>query len=81
MAQSACAEHEDPDLFFSAGRVSGGKDRAANSRVRAAQRICLHECPVREQCLADALETDERWGIRGGLTPRQRRALLRRVGT
>lgn len=29
-------------------------------------------CPVRRECLLDALSRDERWGIWGGLTPLQR---------
>lgn len=29
-------------------------------------------CPVRRECLLDALARDERWGIWGGLTPLQR---------
>lgn len=33
-------------------------------------------CPVKRECLADALATDDvHYGIRAGLTPRQRKAL------
>lgn len=32
-------------------------------------------CPVADACLTDALATGDRYGIRGGLTERQRRAL------
>ncbi len=35
-------------------------------------------CPVRAQCLADALDNKIPWGIWGGMTERERRALLRR---
>lgn len=37
-------------------------------------------CPVRDECLADALARSERddWGIRGGLTERERQRLRRR---
>lgn len=36
------------------------------------------ECPVREACLADALLRDERFGIWGGLSHRERNALVRK---
>lgn len=38
---------------------------------RAAIEICA-TCPVRTECLEYALSNDERWGIWGGKTPRQR---------
>jgi hypothetical protein len=37
----------------------------------AARRIC-RDCPVAEACLRDALETKDGFGIRGGLSPKQR---------
>ena len=36
------------------------------------------ECPVRRDCLAYAIETDEAHGIFGGLSHRERNALVRR---
>lgn len=44
-----------PDLFFAEAPVD----------VEAAKAIC-GDCPVREQCLADALERREPWGVWGG---------------
>ncbi|MPZ61566.1 MAG: WhiB family transcriptional regulator [Propionibacteriales bacterium] len=35
-------------------------------------------CPVRTECLAEALDNRIEWGVWGGLTERERRALLRR---
>lgn len=35
-------------------------------------------CPVRLECLADALDNEVEFGVWGGLTERQRRALLKR---
>ena len=35
-------------------------------------------CPVRTECLADALDNRVEFGVWGGLTERERRALLRR---
>ncbi|WKD62205.1 Transcriptional regulator WhiB4 [Corynebacterium ciconiae DSM 44920] len=56
----------DPDALF----VRGAAQR------RAAQ-IC-EECPVSTHCLADALDNRIEFGVWGGLTERQRRALLRK---
>ena len=56
----------DPDTFFP---EKGGS-------TREAKRICL-QCDVREQCLDYALDNDERFGIWGGLSERERRRLKR----
>jgi WhiB family transcriptional regulator, redox-sensing transcriptional regulator len=58
----------DPEAFFPAG-----DDAAAEARA-----ICA-ACPVRGQCLAYAVTADERFGIWGGLDPRQRHTLRRRL--
>jgi WhiB family redox-sensing transcriptional regulator len=42
-----------------------------------AKKVC-HGCPVRTECLAEALEGRIEFGVWGGLTERERRALLRR---
>ncbi|MSV51451.1 MAG: WhiB family transcriptional regulator, partial [Actinobacteria bacterium] len=47
---------------------------AAQNRVKA---ICLG-CTVRTECLADALDNNVEFGVWGGMTERERRALLRR---
>ena len=43
----------------------------------AAKAICS-TCAVRERCLEQALDTRERVGVWGGLSPRERRRILRR---
>jgi WhiB family redox-sensing transcriptional regulator len=43
---------------------------------RKAKRICT-DCPVRTQCLAEALDNHIEWGVWGGMTERERRQLLR----
>jgi WhiB family redox-sensing transcriptional regulator len=58
--------HAEPDTFFP---EKGGS-------TKEAKRICA-ECPVREECLEYALEQDERFGIWGGLSERERRKLKR----
>jgi len=42
-----------------------------------AKHIC-RGCPVRTECLADALDNGIEFGVWGGMTERERRALLRR---
>lgn len=64
-AFAACREG-DPDELF----VSG----AEQNRVKT---LCLG-CPVRTECLADALDNRVEFGVWGGMTERERRALLRR---
>ncbi len=64
--RALCAQ-TDPEAFFP---EKGGS-------TREAKRICLG-CEVRTDCLKYALEHDERFGIWGGLSERQRRNLKKR---
>jgi WhiB family redox-sensing transcriptional regulator len=45
--------------------------------TRWAKKICWEHCPVRKQCLQLALDNDERFGVWGGLSERERRRLKR----
>ena len=63
-----CAQ-TDPEAFFP---EKGGS-------TRDAKRICT-SCEVRSQCLEYALANDERFGIWGGLSERERRKLRKRAG-
>jgi WhiB family redox-sensing transcriptional regulator len=52
--------------------------------VREAKAVCnggggRPPCPVRQECLEAALNRNDRYGIYGGLTDRERRALRRRL--
>ncbi|MGI8578373.1 MAG: WhiB family transcriptional regulator [Nocardioidaceae bacterium] len=42
-----------------------------------AKQVCA-QCLVRTECLAEALDNNIEWGVWGGMTERERRALLRR---
>ena len=58
----------DPDLFF--------PERGASTRE--AKEVC-RGCVVRLECLEYALQSDERFGIWGGLSERERRRLKKRA--
>ena len=62
-----CAE-TDPESFFP---EKGGS-------TVAAKRVC-RSCEVRAECLEYALEHDERFGIWGGMSERERRRLKRQA--
>jgi WhiB family transcriptional regulator, redox-sensing transcriptional regulator len=42
-----------------------------------AKQMCMG-CPVRTECLAEALDSRIEWGVWGGMTERERRAVLKR---
>ena len=63
--RALCAQ-TDPEAFFP---EKGGS-------TREAKRIC-QGCEVRDACLDYALANDERFGIWGGLSERERRRLRR----
>jgi WhiB family redox-sensing transcriptional regulator len=65
--RALCAQ-TDPEAFFP---EKGGS-------TREAKRICSG-CEVRAECLEYALAHDERFGIWGGLSERERRRLKRRA--
>jgi len=67
-SDALCAQ-TDPEAFFP---EKGGS-------TRDAKKICS-SCEVRAQCLEYALANDERFGIWGGLSERERRKLRRRAG-
>jgi WhiB family redox-sensing transcriptional regulator len=65
--RALCAQ-TDPEAFFP---EKGGS-------TREAKKICLG-CEVRAECLEYALAHDERFGIWGGLSERERRRLKRGI--
>ena len=66
--RALCAQ-TDPEIFFP---EKGGS-------TREAKKVCAG-CEVRAECLAYALNNDERFGIWGGLSERERRRLKRAAG-
>lgn len=67
-ADRALCAQTDPEAFFP---EKGGS-------TREAKRVCL-TCDVRGECLEYALQNDERFGIWGGLSERERRKLKKRA--
>lgn len=67
-ARGLCAQ-TDPEAFF--------PDKGGSTRE--AKRVC-QRCPVRGECLEYALANDERFGVWGGLSERERRKLKKRGG-
>ena len=66
-SESLCSQ-TDPEAFFP---EKGGS-------TRDAKKIC-GSCEVRAECLEYALQNDERFGIWGGLSERERRKLRKRA--
>lgn len=74
--EDAACRGQDTDRFFGSGEMS--------RRVRAT----CGACPVRPECLADALRTEivdylavgKLYGVRGGMLPSQRLRILRNQG-
>ena len=66
--RALCAQ-TDPESFFP---EKGGS-------TREAKRICI-SCDVKDDCLEYALANDERFGIWGGLSERERRRMKRLAG-
>lgn len=62
----------DPDLFFPVGH-----SEAFAVEIEKAKAIC-RQCPVRSECLTDALNGPEKYGIWGGLTEEERAKQRRR---
>ncbi|WP_230401952.1 WhiB family transcriptional regulator [Sanguibacter suaedae] len=65
--RALCAQ-TDPEAFFP---EKGGS-------TREAKKVCVG-CEVRSECLDYALENDERFGIWGGLSERERRKLKKQA--
>ena len=66
-APAALCREADPDDQFGPG-----------PQQRRTKRLCVG-CPVRTECLAEALDNQIQWGVWGGTTERERRVLLRRT--
>lgn len=66
-AQGNCVG-EDPEIFFLAENSRMGPKAKAINR---AKEVCFG-CPVKQQCLEQALAVPEEFGVWGGTTPEER---------
>jgi WhiB family redox-sensing transcriptional regulator len=64
--RGVCSRAAEPDALFVRG-----------SAQQAAKQVCIR-CPVIAECLADSLDNQTEFGVWGGMTERERRALLKR---
>ena len=66
----------DPELFFPIGETRIGSPGYRQAEL--AKAVCAR-CVVVDDCLRFALETNESFGVWGGMTEGERRALQRRA--
>jgi WhiB family transcriptional regulator, redox-sensing transcriptional regulator len=64
-SRAQCKQNRPDELF-----VKG----AAQNRAK----MMCSGCPVKTECLAEALDNKIEWGVWGGMTERERRAILRK---
>jgi len=87
MLDAECRWH-DPELFYPEDYKEATQDRAhvkADAKAKAlrlkleaeAKFVCSY-CPVQAECLGDAIRLGDFWGIRAGMTGRERARLLDR---
>jgi WhiB family transcriptional regulator, redox-sensing transcriptional regulator len=69
----AACRHLDSGIFFS---PDGERGRERDAREARAKAICAR-CPVIGPCAAYAIQHDERYGVWGGLSERERAVLWR----
>jgi len=69
--RAACLD-EDPELFFPVGNTG-----PALLRIEEAKAVC-RRCEVVETCLEWAMESGQDFGVWGGMSEDERRALKRR---
>jgi WhiB family redox-sensing transcriptional regulator len=70
---AACSAYDNL-LFFG---EEGESELEKQARESQAKKIC-QTCPVKEPCLEFAMETNQKYGIWGGLTDKERASLKRR---
>jgi WhiB family transcriptional regulator, redox-sensing transcriptional regulator len=62
----ALCRQTDPEIFF--------PDKGQTAT--AAKKVCA-VCPARDACLTDAITQREKYGVRGGMTPNERKTYAR----
>lgn len=70
--RAACRD-KDPELFFPVGNTG-----LSYQQIEEAKLVC-RSCKVSDSCLRCALETNQDYGVWGGLSEEERRSLKRRA--
>lgn len=76
-AQAKCHDDE-PELFYPKRDKTTYHFVAAQAKAICFGRDGRPQCPVLEECREDAIDRDELFGIWGGLSHRERNALVRK---
>ena len=71
--ETARCKEMDPDLFFPVGTTG-----PALLQIEAAKAVC-RQCNVNQECLQYALDSNQEYGIWGGLTEEERRYMRREL--
>ncbi len=71
--ETARCKEMDPDLFFPVGTTG-----PALLQIEAAKSVC-RQCDVRDECLQYAIDSNQEYGIWGGLTEEERRYMRREL--
>lgn len=69
--KAAACRTEDPETFFASDLTAAGK-----ANIRHAKVICW-TCPSKAACGQWAIDTRQAFGVWGGVSERERRAILR----
>ena len=86
VSDAACKDHpfiSTEQFFFDPPKRASRSPKETNLLYEQARQVCLDECPVRKECLFDALYWEKglagsaRYGLFGGLDPAQRAALAK----
>jgi WhiB family transcriptional regulator, redox-sensing transcriptional regulator len=72
--QAACRGYDNTQFF---GPDFGESELEKQAREAKAKTVC-QTCPVAEPCLEFAMDTNQKYGIWGGLTDKERASLKRR---
>lgn len=75
-------ESTDESRALELGAVVGS-GRTMTRQMKMVERMCLRicsECPVRQECLDDAIKYRDTHTLRGGMTARDRTELMKRMG-
>jgi WhiB family redox-sensing transcriptional regulator len=72
MVDAKCGGIENPDVFFPP------RDKLLYKQVAEQAKSFCHKCPVQPECLWYAISSDKIHGIWGGMSHRERNALVRK---